>query len=226
MISDLRNLNNMFRHLLIIIFIVLLSSWSWSIFSQNWFIGICCVLLSILLLLYFYNRKLSRQQTVFVICLWVILFAYLFSFSFDKNLFYVQENQYINVLKRQDIYSAAFNRYYKNRFGIYYFNKVEPFIYRYSNNIANLFNLEKLFVSNYSGEENKPRFPVLFLPPMILGLFYLLKSFNKKYAYFTIIFLGASGFLDTKNTLGPIMIYPIICANIGLGLIKLLNLKR
>lgn len=225
MIRDLSLLNNMLKNIFIIIFVILLSPWSWSIFSQNWFIGICGISLSFLLLLNFASyRRLSQQLKVGIICLWTILFIYLFIVSFDKNLFYISETQYIDVLKKQEIYSREFKRYYKNKLGIYYFNKIEPFIYRYSNNISNLFNFENLFTSNY--DENKTRFPIFFLPPMIFGLFYLLKFFNKEYAYFTIIILLLSGFLDTKNSLGSIIIYPVVCANIGLGFNKLLNLKR
>lgn len=227
MISALRLLSDMLRDILIIISIILLSPWSLSIFYQNWFIGICCILLSFLLLLKFKNNiKLSQRLKTCIICLWAILFVYLFISSFDKNLFYISENQYINVLKRQEIYSKEFNRYYKNKFGIYFFNKIEPFIYRYSNNISNIFDLEKLFISSYDKDKNKTRFPIFFLPPVIFGLFYLLKSFNKKCTYLTVIILMVFGLMDTRNTLGPITIYPVICASIGLGLNKFLNLRR
>lgn len=210
----------MIRNLVIIGSITLISSWTWSIFSQNLFIGICCILLSLLLLLNFNNYKpvlLQRFMQTAVICLWVILAVYSFTTSFDKNLFHIAENQYIVVLKRQEIYSREFNSFYRNRFGINYFNKMQPFLNRYSANISNIFDLENLFIS---------RLPLLFLPFTITGLFYLLKIFNKQYAYIMIIILVISGLLNTKNILGPIIIYPIIYASIGVGFNKLLNLMR
>lgn len=213
----------------IIVFITLISSWTWSIFSQNLFIGICCILLSFLLLLNFNNDKLVLPQRflqIGIICLWLIISGYLFTASFDKNLFHISENQYINVLKRQEIYSREFGHFYKNRFGIYYFNKIKPFIYRYSNNISELFDLDNLFISNYDEDKNKTRLPLLLLPVMVTGLFYLLKTFNKKYCSVMIITLVISGLLDSKNMLGPIIVYPIIYASIGLGFSKLLNLIR
>lgn len=209
--------------------ITLISFWTWSIFSQNLFIGICCILLSLLLLLNFNNDKLVLPQRflqIGIICLWLIISGYLFTASFDKNLFHISENQYINVLKRQEIYSREFGHFYKNRFGIYYFNKIKPFIYRYSNNISELFDLDNLFISNYDEDKNKTRLPLLLLPFMISGLFYLLKTFNKKYCSVMIIILVISGLLDSKNILGPIIVYPIIYASIGLGFSKLLNLIR
>lgn len=219
----------MIQNLIIVGGITLMSSWTWFIFSQNLFIGICCILLSLLLLLIFYNHKpvlLQRFMQTAVICIWVALAMYSFTTSFDKNLFHIAENQYIVVLKRQEIYSREFNSFYRNRFGVYYFNKIQPFIYRYSTNVSNIFDLENLFISKYDEDKYKTRLPLIFLPFMITGLFYLLKIFNKQYAYIMTIILIVSGLLNTKNTLGPIIIYPIIYASIGIGFNKLINLIR
>jgi len=179
-------IQNIKLNLIIILSATLISSWTWSIFSQNIFIGICCIFLSFLLLLNFNNKLILSKHflQIATICLWLISSGYLFSSSFDKNLFHISENQYINVLKRQEIYSREFGRFYKNRFGIYFFNKINPFIYRYSNNISKLFDLDYLFISNYDEDKNKTRLPLVLLPFMITGLFYLLKKFNKKYFFF------------------------------------------
>lgn len=217
------------RNLLIIGFVTLMSSWTWSILSQNIFIGICCIFLSFLLLLNFNHEQLVLPQRflkVGIICLWGILSIYLFTTSFDKDLFHISENQYINVLKRQEIYATEFNYFYRNRIGIYYFNIIDPFINRYFNNTSAVFDLENLFISSYDADQHKTRLPVIFLPFMAVGLFYLLRSFDKKYAYIIIIILVISGFVNSKNTLGLITFYPIIYASIGLALSKLLNKIR
>lgn len=218
----------MISNLAIIASTTLISYWTWSLFSRNLFVGLGSILLSFLLLSILNKDKfiLSRRLTKFaVIGIWTILSAYLIINSFDKNLFRISENQYINILKRQEIYSKEFNYLYRNRFGVYYFNTVKPFTYRYISNISNIFDLEGLFLLSFEAKY-KFRLPILLLPFLILGLYFLLKRLNKHFIYIAIIILVISGFLDTRNSLGPIIIYPIIYAGIGLGIKNILNLKK
>lgn len=218
----------MISNLVIIAGTTLISYWTWSIFSKNLLIGLCSILLSFLLLSTLNKDKIilsQRLTKLAVICVWTIFSVYLIINSFDKNLFHISENQYINILKRQEIYSKEFNYLYRNRFGVYYFNTVKPFAYRYISNISNIFDLEGLFLLSYE-DKYKSRLPIILLPFLILGLYFLLKRFNKHFTYITIIILVISGFLDTRNSLGPIIIYPIIYSGIGLGIKSMLNLKR
>lgn len=216
-------------NLFIIGSVTLISYWTWLIFSQNLLIGILCLLLSFLFLLYINNISFVVPQRLLMtslICLWIILSGFLLTTSFDKDLFHMSENRYITVLKRQEIYSREFGQFYRNRFGVYYFNTIKPFVYRYISNIANIFDLENLFISSYTEVKNNTLLPLVFLPFMVVGLFHLIKNFSRRYIYITIIILGVSGLLNTKSTLGPIIVYPIIYASIGLAFSKFLKLVK
>lgn len=219
----------MLWNVLIIVLIVLLSSWTRAIISNNFIIGFICIILSFFLLSYLRGYKtLSslKLDEIFITCFWLIIIGYLLFTSFDRNLFTISEDQYIKILQRQEIYSQEFNQLYRNKYGIYYFNQIKPRFLRYCNNISNMFDLENLFVLSYSDNKTQTRFPLIFTPFLLIGLFNILKLFDSKFIIPVLILLFITGFLNTNNSLGLIFIYPLICATIGLGISKILKIKN
>lgn len=213
--------------LVLILIITLLSPWTWTILSANFLVGIACVLLSFLIIIFSTGNYLilSRKlyQGIFFVML-TFVSIYLMSVSFDRQLFQISPMQSIQVQERQRYYASELRSLYRNRYGIFYFDAFRPFTSKYFHNIALGVDINTLFLSGYDNNNSQARFPLLFFPFMVLGLFVLLGKFNKQFSVAAVLIFITSGFINTENTLGPILIYPIVSASIGLGFMKLLHL--
>lgn len=215
------------RDLLLILVVTLSSSWTWGILSANPLVGVALFLLSFLILIFvtgnylFLSRKL--YQVVFFITI-VFISVYLMLISFDKQLFQISQIQATQIRERQGFYVSELGRLYGNRYGIYYFDIIRPSVNKYIDNVASLVDINALFFPIDESNKSQTRIPLFFFPFMIVGLFVLLSKLNKQFVLAMCLIFIINGFLNTTNTSGPLLIYPVVVASIGAGFVKLFNL--
>lgn len=215
------SINKAKERLLIIIIIVavsLLSSWTWVIFRNNLPFWILAMILTYLLLEFFvYGQKNLLKKIVISLLIFLILGFSLIN-SFDSKIFKTQELEKIQIKDRYQYFFKELGYFYAdNRYFVYNVNKISPFMSKYLNNQAYVFDIETYFPS---------KFPLFLFPLAITGIYYFLNPANKlMILVFTVVTLS-SGFIDTKNVRGLIIFYPIMTFFICLGFIRIWRLLR
>lgn len=216
------------RDLLLILVITLLSSWTWVIFSINIFVYLALFLLSFLTFIFLAGHHLLLPpkilKVIFLVAL-IFISAYSMLVSFDRQLFSTSKLQSVQIKDRKEFYASELGSLYRNKYGIYYFDKVRPSVNKYINNIAALVDINGLFLIGFGENQLQTRFPIFFLPFMVIGLFIFLSKINKQAILIISFIFLTTGFLNTENSLGPLLIYPIVVSSIGMGFIKLFNLR-
>lgn len=205
---------------LLVIIICALSTWFWIIVEKSLLIGIICLSLSLLVLEYLLQRKTSYIKKIMILSLFLVISIYLIINFFDRGLFKNTETESALIMRRQNYFAQEFGKLYRNRFGIYYSNNFRPFAYKYLGNIANALDLETYFSSD-SINGQKARLSIIFLPFMLLGIYYSLKIFDRWMYILIVVVLMLSGFVNTQNNMGPIMFFPLISSFTVFGITKL-----
>lgn len=195
----------MSKYPFLIVIITLSNPWFYQITSFSYLLGLYILTLSFLLTISWQIKK-RRYLTFMLLILFISLSAYLLTYQFDGNIFMQTPLEKDIIYRRHNYYANEFGKLYENRFTIYFFSQVKPYIDHLSQNLANSLDI--------SG-----RFFLLFLPFFLIGIFNL----NSLLA---LIYLTASliiSSLTNVGSLGPILLLPFMNLAIFIGFLILFN---
>ena len=208
---------------LFLFLVIIISPWTWVIADTSLIIFIVLIITSVLIYRSLYLNELSNLYNKTVICLFLIAYFHLITNSFDKSLIEIYKKGTPLISKRQEYFSRELGKIYRNRYGIFYFNKIEPVLFKYLNNISYAIDLQTYFLP--INENAKSKYPIYFIPFLLVGLFYIIEKPKKLFFITTILSILLLGFINTRNSIGPMLLYPIIGSIISLGAMKLINKK-
>ena len=211
---------------LLLAVVIIFSSWTWGMLRVNILVGLVSIVLSFLLFDYLTDKKKSKPKNLLLLGLSLVVSVFLFFTSYDQQLIRTSDEEISRMGKREVYYIQNLGRLYGNRFGLLYFNKLKPISYKYLNNIAHTLDLETYYFPRVVDGVERARFPLVFLPLMLVGLYHVLKDGNKWEALYLIAVGIILGLVDAMNILGPVIVYPLITASIGLGMVKVFNWKK
>src|SRR3989338_5785661 len=197
---------NISAYLFLIVFITLSNPWIYRITNFNSLLGFCIFILSLLLTISWQIKK-RRYLTFLLLILFISLSAYLLTYQFDGSIFIRTPLEKDLFSQRHNYYAQEFGKLYENRFTIYYFSQVKPYIDHLSQNLANSLDI--------SG-----RFFIIFLPFFLIGIFNLNKSLLNV-IYLTVALIVSS--LTHVESLGPILLLPFINLAIFIGFLRLFS---
>lgn len=212
--------------LLLTLFLVFSNFWIFKIFSQNLFIGIILVFVTMVILL-------NHHKKVLLVCLFILLFMQ-YQTTNIRNLYLLDNDQQRVQQERIRSYPLTY---------IDVFGKVlwlKPEIWFEQNNFViaaskveeNFFenlDLNKYFFAGFPRNNNSDfeKFPYIYLPVFIFGLSNLISK--KRYEIFflsfaiPVIFLSMIG---NENKLGPFSLFPFFMLSFLRGFGDLVQIFR
>lgn len=194
--------------LLLTLFLVFSNFWIYKIFSQNLFIGILLVVVTVVLLL-------NQREKVLLVCLGILLFVQ-YQTTEIKSLTNLDNDEQRVQQERIRSYPLT----YIDIFGKVAWLKPEIWIEQNETAIAasrieeNLFenlDLNKYFFAGFPRNENSDfeKFPFIFLPIFISGLINLISKKQYRIIFLTlfvpVILMSVIG---NENKLGPFSLFP------------------
>lgn len=213
----LSSLFSMFKYPFLILFITLSNPWIYRITNFSYLLGLCIFTLSLLLTILWQYKKHSNLTFILLI-LFIFMCAYLLTYKFDGSIFILTPLEKDIFSQRHSYYAQEFGKLYGNRFTIYFFSQVKPYIDHLNQNLANSLDISEFF--SWKQKINSGRFFILFLPFFLIGVFNLNKSFLTL-VYLIITLIVSS--LTNVGPLGPILLLPFINLAIFIGFLKLLS---
>lgn len=209
----------MIKYLFIIGVVTLSNPWIYQITNFNFLVGLCIFILSILLTIYWQFRKSSYLALLLV--LFIFLSSYLLIYRFDKNIFTVSALQKDMLATRQSYYAQEMGKLYGNRFMIYFFNQVKPYLDHLSQNLAKSLDILEFF--SWNQKLNSGRFFIIFLPFFLIGILNLKKNWLI-FSYLITTLVVSS--LTKVGPLGPILLLPFINLATCIGFSKIFNIYK
>lgn len=210
----------MYKYPVLIVFITLSNSWIYRITNFNFLLGLCIFTLSLLLTISWQFKK-RKYLTFLLLILFIFLSAYLLTYKFDGGIFMLTPLEKDIISQRHSYYAQEFGKLYGNRFMIYFFSIVKPYIDHLSQNLASSLDILEFF--SWNQKNNLGRFFIVFLPFFLIGIFNLNKSILTL-VYLMIALIVSS--LTNVDSLGPILLLPFINLAIFIGFLSLLSRFR
>lgn len=193
--------------------------WIYQIYEYNFFLGEILIIETALL---FLSTLLSQDKTI-PIFVFIILFSLgsvLLVNNFDKNVFSISTIESIRIRERQQFYASELGKVYKNRIGIFYFDKLRFIFGKIGNNFFSALDLSLYFSPRPFLDQEK--YPLIFAPLFIIGFLSLVREVKIVPTAYSFIALSINSLINLDSKLGPLLMFPVITLCIAIGLIELL----
>lgn len=208
--------------------VILINPWWWIVLQRDLVIGILAFLISIMVVLYFFQGKIQKL----LILSSVVFVSVSIITALDSSIWTTSELETQQYGRRHEFYAKGLGKLYTNRFTLSYFKKYHlPFTKLQGNFFANLDPNLYFFNSHpreRGGIEEFDKYHPIFLPFFIIGFLYLIYNPKTKLIIYIAAILLLSSFISPNFKLGPILVLPIVNYLITLGLIlsiRILGIK-
>ncbi|MDO8638364.1 MAG: hypothetical protein Q7R43_02220 [Candidatus Daviesbacteria bacterium] len=207
----------MLKYLFVIVFIALINPWIYHVINFSYLLGFSVLTLSLLLALSWHYKK--RKSLVLGLLAFLIpLIIYLLFYKFNGSIFTLTPLEKDLISQKHSYYAQEFGKFYGNRFTIYFFSQVKPYIDHLSQNLANSLDILEFF--SWNQKIDTGRYLTVFLPFFLIGIFNLRKNLLNL-IYLTVALVVSS--LTIIGSLGPILLLPFINLVIFIGFLKIFN---
>lgn len=206
----------------IILFFILTFSnfWIYWIYEFNFLIGEILIILT--LLLYLSLNLKNSKITLITFSLLVILSLFLIFSYFNKNLFSISQTDLIRTEQRKNFYANELGKIYRNRFGIFYFDKLR----------LNLSKIQEAFFTPMEWSlyfsprrfKDYEKFSFFLSPFFIIGLLNFIINSTKKIIIYFFIALTVHTFTTLNSNVSPLLFFPLLIVCIDQGII--ISLRR
>lgn len=225
--GKLRRLDIFNKDFLIIIFIVLTTSWTWRILNYNIFL---CLLLIFVTAIFLKLLLINKLHTllILILCLaFLIVAAVNLHLGFDQGLYKLNFNEEVQLNERHKYYAGELGKFFLNRYALNYYKNYNPYFYKFQQNIFSVLDSNLYFFASHprerSGVNEFEKFPSLYLIFFVIGIIY---SFRLRLLLIMLYLLAAvlvSGLISPAFELGPILFFPFVATLTILGVIWLIN---
>lgn len=187
----------------IFLFVVITSSWTFSILKAGVFYFLFLFSASFFLV-FTPDLKLKKFRSLFLFLVTVLFLASLI-FNFDKNRYSSTDYESLKVMERKEYYAKEFGWFYRNRVGTFIFYDFQKYLREYFDNLYSFLDLTVYFNPVY----NKTRFLFFLLPFFIYGFIKILLTLDLGSAVFASFMIFLMGLVDTNSLRGLDFIYPL-----------------
>lgn len=212
--------------LLIQIFLIIIAPWSWRILKRDLLVATLIFSSSILIYLIFSAHKANKYIFLFLL-LSIIIFVLMFKNGFDQSIFVKSALDIQRYNNRHEYLARELDKAYKNRFSIFFYDRIYQPIYKIQRNIFSNLDLNLYFFASHPrervGVEEFEKYPFILLPIFIGGLLYLLKKQTRTIFLYLVLITLLSSMISPKYELGPLLFFPFINLSLTLGSIWLFS---
>lgn len=225
--NDLIN-RKLFLLLIIILTVSLCNFWIYRLFEINFFLAELVIIETFLLFLSIFLKKNesphNKAEDKLLSCLiygiFSILTVALIINNFNKELVSVSTNESIQIDYRRDYFANELGKIYKNKLGIFYFDRVRPFFSKLQSQLFSPLDWRLYFAPLHPMD--RERYSLLFSPFFIVGLLYLLKSIKRDILVYFLLSIVINTFIN-MDKYEFALFFPLISLCIGLGVIILIE---
>lgn len=217
---------NPFWNLVVIITILIISPWSWQIFSSNLLLLVLIWTLSIVLLFAVINP--SNKLKIVCGILFTILIIWQYITTKNTSLNYINPTEeYLLNARRVQMSSISFSiagLKINPNLGKFLQSRQAFMIYKFQENFFRSLDINEYFFAGHPREREGIRefekFNFMLFPLFILGLYMaIIKRYTRLFIGLIVLHL-VLGVIGTNNYLGVFILYPYYVVLITLGVMK------
>jgi len=201
------------KNWLLILFSIFGNYWLYRIIKIDLLVALLMVVISFLLMTITHSKK-SKLFVVVLLSAFLLLSFKLYQREFDSNIFRLHGLEKDLIAKRHEYYSFELGKLYRNRYGLWYFEKFNPMAEKYLSNCFSYLDYNLYFSGNHTQE--RPgimefyKYPLLLLPVFFVGLFLFLREVNIAIFLYFLFSIFVSGFINPGAVFGPVLMFPFI----------------
>ena len=198
----------------IFVFILFGNLWIWKIFLTNFYIALLLIIATDLLYLFSKNNKLNKK----IIFAFLLILFYQYVSTNKINLTGLSDDQQRIQQMRLGEYPSKYLK-----IGYYFENRRESIaFFRIQNNLSEILDPNLYFFASHPrqriGVDGFEKFPYIYLPFFILGVFLLIKQKKKLFFINSLLIpILLLSIIGSNNSIGAFALFPFIVISTTTG---------